>query len=355
MMKTHPFFLLPFIFSVLFFPVFAEESNFSFEIGKNRTVVLRKGDRPLWQYNADLVLHENVPEKDARKLAGSYMHPLYGIDGEVLTDNAPKDHYHHHGVFWNWPHVTVHRPDGKLEKYDTWMSNTRMKQLFVRFLDFKTEKNKAVFKIENGWFLGPETNRFEWDEQGNPVSEKVVSEFVTVTTHPLVEENGLRSRAVDFDFKWVIGEFPISLQGAGGKSYGGLTVRFRPSQGKPGDESTITVPDGVAKDDLPETPLPWADYTSMFQRDADDKPTGKRSGAAVFVPKSHPDYPPTWLTRYYGPLCVGWPGIEEKTFQPGEKIRLSYRIWIHDRPVDVETLEKAYSDYIGNVVKLVGL
>lgn len=320
----------------------ADEPGFSFHDGENRTVLLKEKDKTIWRYNADFRAVPGVPETDPRFMAGSYVHPLYGIHGEILTDDAPKDHYHHHGVFWTWPHVGVHRPDGKVERYDVWTGNTRMKQLFVRFHDSKVEKDRAVFRVENGWFIAPKTNEFQWDDEGNPVSEKVVEEFVTMTTHPEIEKDGIRSRSIDFDFEWIVGKFPISLQGAEGKSYGGLTVRFRPSQGKPGGDSTITVPGGVAGDDLPDTPLPWADYTSKFERDASGKPTGKRSGAAVFVSKNHPDYPPSWLVRYYGPLCVGWPGVKEKTFQSGEKINLSYRIWIHDKAVSVEELEKAY-------------
>jgi hypothetical protein len=103
----------------------------------------------------------------------------------------------------------------------------------------------------------------------------------------------------------------------------------------------ITVPSGIAEKDLPETPLAWTDYTSMFY----SFPSAELSGAAIFVPKSHPDFPPTWLTRYYGPLCVGWPGVKERIFQPGEKIELRYRIWIHSGMVSVPMIEKAYSEY----------
>lgn len=336
-----------FLFFVSLFSadLFAEEDGFSFSHGENRTVNLQENGKPVWRYNGDFLANPRVPESDPRRMAGCYVHPLYGLHGETLTDDAPRDHYHHHGVFWTWPHVNVHRADGSVEKYDVWTGNTRMKPLFVRFGKSEIGKDKAVFKVENGWFIAPETNRFEFDEDGNPVSEKVVREFVTITTHPVREEAGLRSRAVDFDFEWVVGDCPVSLQGAGGKSYGGLTVRFRPSLGKPGGASTITVPGGIAAEDLPEKPLPWADYTDRFEKDAEGKLTERRSGAAVFVPKSHPDYPPTWLTRYYGPLCVGWPGVKERRFEPGEAIRLSYRIWIHDAPVDVETLERVYKAY----------
>ena len=114
-------------------------------------------------------------------------------------------------------------------------------------------------------------------------------------------------------------------------------MRFAPRSRQ---DTVITVPSGRTQADLPETRLKWADFTSKFG-DATAP-----SGAAVFVPADHPDYPPTWLTRHYGPLCVGWPGVSAKTFQPGEPIQLTYRIWIHKTAVDVDTLKRAYEAYV---------
>ena len=56
---------------------------------------------PVLRYN-----HGNVPVPpgiDPSFLRGDYIHPLYGPDGEVLTDDYPKDHEHHRGVWWTWP------------------------------------------------------------------------------------------------------------------------------------------------------------------------------------------------------------------------------------------------------------
>ena len=140
-------------------------------------------------------------------------------------------------------------------------------------------------------------------------------------------------RAIDLDFTWIPVDRPITLRGAEGKSYGGLTVRFAVKNEK---DSTITVPAGTSSKDLPDTPLPWADLTARF--------AGAKhpSGAAIFIPRDHPDYPPTWLTRHYGALCVGWPGVNGKTFEPGKPIHLHYRIWIHAATVDLAALKAAY-------------
>ena len=37
----------------------------------------------------------------------NYIHPLYGLDGQVLTEDFPEDHLHHRGVFLGWHQLTV--------------------------------------------------------------------------------------------------------------------------------------------------------------------------------------------------------------------------------------------------------
>ena len=35
-------------------------------------------------------------------LRANYIHPLYGLDGQILTEDFPADHPHHRGIFWAW-------------------------------------------------------------------------------------------------------------------------------------------------------------------------------------------------------------------------------------------------------------
>jgi hypothetical protein len=245
---------------------------------------------------------------------------LWGLNGEVLTDDFPADHYHHHGVFWTWPHIGI---EGK--EYDLWAGD-QIEDRFVRWITRQTGPVAAVLAVENGWFVG---------------QRKVMIERVWMRVFRATDDG----RAIDLDFTWIPVEKPITLRGADGKSYGGLTIRMDVA---PRRDSVIRTPHGaggsqaadlVAATDLANTPLPWADLASQFP----GAPT--RSGAAVFVPPTHPDYPPAWLTRHYGALCVGWPGVEPQTFPPGKPIRLSYRIWIHKTEVQGDRLLQMYQDY----------
>jgi hypothetical protein len=317
-----------------------EKSRFRFVDVDDKSIKLLDGGKPVLVYNYGTITGGKVPAKDARRNRACYIHPLWGLGGEVLTDDFPADHYHHHGIFWAWPHVGIDRvgtggvgTDGK--EYDLWMYSN-ITQRFVRWLDRETGPVAAVLGVENGWFVGEKKVMIErvWLRVYRATSNTLVLTGSSGWTGTLPDQ---RERSLDLEFAWIPTDRPITLRGAEGKSYGGLCVRF--AVGNPKD-AVITVPGGPAKEDLPETPLPWADQTARFAGS-----TGP-SGAAIFVPQLHPDYPPTWLTRHYGPLCVGWPGVRGKTFEPGQPIRLSYRLWIHPAAVDLEQLKEAYAAYL---------
>ena len=107
--------------------------------------------KPVLVYNHGVITDEKVPARDSRRSRACYIHPLWGLNGEVLTDDFPKDHYHHHGVFWAWPHVEI--GIGGKEKLDLWEYKD-IAQKFVRWLGRDAGPVAAVLGVENGWFVG---------------------------------------------------------------------------------------------------------------------------------------------------------------------------------------------------------
>ncbi|MGB9688369.1 DUF6807 family protein [Thermogutta sp.] len=286
-------------------------SVFQFRQTSDTTVTLYEGELPVLAYNFGPITNQKVPEKDPRRTRACYVHPVWGVDGEVLTDDFPRDHYHHHGIFWTWPHVVIGQ-----EEFSLWEDRGALRQRFVRWLCQETHPGVAVLGVENAWDLNGQT---------------MLTERVWFTVYA----RGKDDRVIDVDL-FLQPRVPITLWGAEGKSYGGLTMRFRPPSEK---EAWITVPDGLTKDDLYETRLPWADFTSHFGE------TDQLSGATIMVAPTHPDYPPTWLTRHYGPLCVGWPGVHSRTLEPPETVHLPYRLWIHRGSRTAEEIAPIYKAY----------
>lgn len=282
----------------------AHASSFVFTNITEKSLAVFEGTKPIFVYNHGVIHRDGVPQDRARS---TYIHPLYGLDGEVLTDDFPKDHYHHRGLFWAWPHVKIGN-----QHTDLWMLQG-IEQRFVRWLRRETSPKDAVLAVENSWFQD---------------GQKVVREELIMRVHPADKV----SRALDLEFTWTPLSQPLTLQGAEGKSYGGLTLRFAPRR-----DTVITTPLGQGKEDLTTTQLPWADLTARFENRAEP------SGAAIFVAPDHPDFPPEWLTRHYGVLCLGWPGINSRTFQPGESIRCRYRLFIHRGSPDVDMIAREFA------------
>ena len=335
---------------------FSDDQPFSWS-QTDESVTLFDGDKPVFTYWYAFVDHAPlVPDHEPRRYAGSYVYPLYGLDGENLTENAPKDHYHHHGVFWTWPGVYVHESDGTTRKYDLWTSNTNIRQRFLKIVDMSADADAARLTVENGWFVGPSSttpdSRIEPQKKGELIAEnasrygeKIMDERVTLIVSRIDNIDGVDSRSIDFELVLTPTSKPVSLEGAEKKSYGGLTIRFRPS-GKIGVDRFITTDEGVAADDMPEKRLRWADYTSRFGfNESPAEPDAELSGAAIFLDPSFPDYPPTWLTRYYGPLCLGYPGVEAQRFEPGKPIVMKARLWVHRGLVEPNVLKNVYERY----------
>ena len=173
----------------------------------------------------------------------------------------------------------------------------------------------AVLALENGWYV----------KERRVVAEKVRLQVQRATGN---------ERVIDVELQWTALNEPVTLWGAAGKSYGGLSLRFAPRT-----ETTITTPEGVQKEDLNLTRLPWADLTARFQGDPG------ASGIAIFVNRDNPGFPPTWITRDYGFLGVGWPGITPFTLQPGHPLICKYRVLIHRGKGEVAQLQKAFETY----------
>ncbi len=284
----------------------AASGSFRFAPQGDTSLALYEGSRPVFVYHHGVIRSPDAPADRARS---SYLHPVYGLDGEVLTDDFPKDHYHHRGLFWAWPHVEI---GGK--HYDLWML-TGIRHQFVRWQQQQTTPNEANLGIENGWFVG---------------DRQVMREQVRIQVRPASDTG----RAIDFEFTWTPMEQALTLRGAEDKSYGGPTLRYAPRK-----NTVITTLLGQGTNDLTVTRLPWADLSASFAG------APQPSGIALLVAPDHPDYPPTWLTRHYGALCLGWPGVNSKTFPPGEPFHCRYRVWVHRGMPTVAELAAVYVQY----------
>lgn len=287
-------------------------ADFAIEETDGRLTILEEG-KPVLVYNHGRVDPPEGVDQD-RYWRSSYIHPVHGVDGEVMTDDFPEDHYHHRGLFWTWPEVRV---GGK--KMDLWHFE-QARQLFQRWLEKDVAQDHVTIGVENGWFFH--------DESAPKVQERI---FFTV--HPAETTH----RAIDFTLRFTnVSEEDVVFEGAKDKGYGGFS--FRPSaDNKP---FTFHTAKGVAEEDALRYDTPWASIRWNKDGAAD------ASGAAFFQHPSNPGFPhPGWIFRHYAFLGVCWPHEQPHTLKPGEHFELQYRLLVY-HGLDPETLPKLFQSYV---------
>lgn len=251
------------------------------------------------------------PGVDPKYMQSCYIHPLFSLDGQALTDDFPADHFHHHGLFWVWPVV---RTRGL--STSTWEPKLpRLRQHFVRWLKRDATKGAYIISVENAWKL--------------EAKEAVAKEIVTLYINPAEKQN----RTIDLELTIEAVGGPLELQGTQDqkKGYGGLCFRGAPLF----TGAIMTTDKGPLKEDVIQTPFGWADLST---RDL---------GVAIFVSPDHPGFPTKWMIRnsYAGVINVSWPGLEPIVLKPGEPVTLRYRIYVHRGDAAGADVKAAYDAY----------
>jgi len=248
-----------------------------------------------------------------------YVHPLYGLDGDVLTEDFPVDHRHHRGVFWTWPKCKIGDRD-----MDLW-TLVKARQVFDQWLARDASADQARIGVQNWW-------KFDDDPQPK------VRERVVITVHP-ADEVG---RAIDFELQFQnVTDQPVVIGGQTeeNKGYGGFCVR-PDSKRKP---FIFTSAKGPQPEDIMQIETPWADVSSH------EKPDGPVSGLAIFQNPNNPGYPhPGWIVRHYGFLGASWPHRETVELKPGDSFELRYRVYVHRGSAEEAKVAEKFQAYAGS-------
>ncbi len=276
--------------------------------------------KPVLSYHYEFSkLPKRVPERYQR---AGYIHPLYGLDGEVMTQDYPIDHRHHRGVFWSWPDSTLGN-----KRADIWLLDG-IRSVHAEWIEKKTEDNKVIIASKNHWVFD--------DDPDNPVMQ----EEVRIIVHPATEQ----SRAIDFELSFTnLAEDVFTIRGAltDNKGYGGFCLRpdatrkpfqFTSALGKQEPEVDNT------EDDYP---TPWVDISFATEKDGNTV-----SGMATFQHPGNMDYPhPKWILRHYGFLGQSWPHVKGYELQPGASVTMRYRLFIHRNDAETADVAGAFEKY----------
>jgi len=264
------------------------------DLGDGRLALLDNG-KQAFIYNYGPQLSNNAPE-DRRRCC--YIYPVATPSGVVAVDDFPKDHYHHHGVFWGWLAVET---GGK--RYDFWMNRGGTQQKFEKLLGRGTSSSEAWTKVQNAW---------------HTPDRRIVEEVVSIRAFPAKGN----SREFEVELTLTAQDQPVILRGSQerGKSYGGFNARFAPREG------TLLRADSqpIAKDE---------DLVVHKSAELEASYSGRRAVLKITVLSNAPHQ---WCLRNYGFVGASFPGRfgenDGYTLEPGKPLTLKYFVTVSDVP-----------------------
>ncbi len=314
--------------------------------------VLRTEDGYLLSDGRDSVLHyRDQPVQPEHEYARAhYVHPLFGLRGEVLTEDFPADHLHHHGVFWAWHQLYV----GSQRMGDGWIQENLAWD--VRDVAMQEGEQSSAIRAHVLW-TSP------LDSEGP--AEPVVEETTTIRAHPAVDRGEGPFREIDFTIELRALVDSVRIGGSEDeKGYGGFSMRIRLP-----DDVRFVGRDGPVEPQVTAVDAgPWLDVSGTLgssparatpESAISNSPAGPSnsapsrlnspatpSGVAIFQHPSNPDFPQPWILRSRDSMQnVKWPGAEPVLLPRSEPVTLRYRIVVHEGRWDAALMERLYDRY----------
>ncbi len=253
---------------------------------------------------------------DSGKYArNNYIHPLYSLQGDILTEDFPEDHPHHRGIFWAWHQI--HVSDSAIS--DGWA----LENFVSTIKDVSTEVHpkQAVINILSEW-SSPIFNN----------NQPYLEENSSYTVHRLQKD----VRLIDIEIRLQAKIDSLYIGGSNDeKGYGGLSIRikmpdnliFRSKKGK------------ITPENLQVDGGPWMDFTASFGMDEN------QSGLTLFCHPGNPGYPQKWILRQKSSMQnIVFPGQDAVHISKDYPLVLKYRLMVHNglSIEEINSFEKEY-------------
>lgn len=248
----------------------------------------------------------------------NYVHPLYGLDGEILTEDFPEDHLHHHGIFWAWHQLYAH---GK-RIADPWLNEGI--EWKIQKTGTEVDKNKAILKSEVIWVHKATSEaviREDLQISFERIEENVFSLIFTINLTALVEG--------------------VAIGGSeDAKGYGGFSARLK----LPENVKFSGAEGEVKPKNLPVQAGSWINISGYF-----DPTLFKTSGIVIMgEPESLPSFQGWILRRTDSMQNMAFPGKTPIKIEKGETLTFRNQILVH-RDLNRKEIESIYRKFRNNL------
>ncbi len=255
--------------------------------------------------NNNVLKYQAEPKnKDGKFERCNYIHPIWGFDGKVLTEDFPADHLHHRGVFWAWHQVWI----GDKRIGDPW-EIIDFEQEVLELEYFKQTDGSVQIKTEVEWLSN------KWKKDG--VKIPYLSEATLITVHP--SQGNVRK--IDFEIKLLALEDDLRIGGSEDeKGYSGFSVRMA----LPND-ITFLGPSGEIAPEV--TAVKSNGYVNFFGSVGNENSKG---GIVMVDNSKNPDYPQNWILRERNSMQnAAWPGSKVVAVSKTNPLVLNYSLLVY--------------------------
>jgi hypothetical protein len=308
-MKQYRWFLLSSMIFIVSCGLQESKSPFTI-VSTEQGVEILENEKPVFFYQK---LQKSI---DGKYICNNYLHPLYSLNGDTLTEEFPEDHPYHRGIFWAWHQIYI----GGKSVGDAWiMENIEQEVVNVQT---NTNNHSAQLQADVNW----KSPLFE-------NSNAFISERTTITVHPL--QNSVRK----IDFEIALKALVPSVEIGGSddeKGYGGFCARLK----LPEDLTFTSANGSVIPENLQIEAGSWMDFSATFGQIIGT------SGVSILCHPKTLNYPAPWILRSETSMQnIVFPGRKRIVVPTDKPLILFYRMIIHDGNANSIDLVKLQSEF----------
>jgi hypothetical protein len=252
---------------------------------------------------------------DGKYAKAGYIHPLYSLDEKVLTDDMPKDHPYHHGIFWAWHQIILNN-----------------KQIAEGWVDENISWNPVEVDVSKNKKSATLHSEVLWKATVDNKPTDIIKENTKIKVYPATSQY----RIMDFDIHLYALIDSLKIGGSDdAKGYGGFCLRLK----LPKDISFVSQDKVIEPQETAVVGGPWMNITGSFEGQSAPK-----SGVIVFCKPTNSGQQPWILRKVTSMQNVPFPGRIPVDL-PKKGIELKYRVIIHNGEMSNDEIDKLYKDY----------
>lgn len=251
---------------------------------------------------------------DGKYQRTNYIHPLWTVDGTVITEDFPSDHLHQRGVFWAWHQILINGKrigDGwALEDFDQKVTE----------IDCQHKKNgKGIIKSRVLW------SSVLWKD--SKPNLPYIEETTFITVHPAKS----KSQRIDFEIQLKALTDNVFIGGSeDDKGYSGFSIRMK----LPEDVQFFGTNGRVEPQNTQVSAPGYINISGTFD--------GVHPGGVIITDhKKNPGYPQGWILRTRRSMQnAAYPGKDVVGVPTSKPLILKYSLIVYDGKPDAKEVYK---------------